>query len=179
MQQAPISSIISRQKSRHQEKISATASRDGRDKCHVCLNGMILVSQFANLPFTVCHVYSVSLYLSSCWPCHVSSSFWSIVRMVTCVYDSSALESLESKVAHSVKNWESDKVPYKHWYQNSCSDWLSWIVVRNDFNSVDRQSRELSANPVKTLGAEGLPRCDSGVWGWPPVGSSQGRPCCL
>ena len=52
-------------------------SRNKFSKCLKFLNKQCLFAMSLSL--------SLSLFLSSCRSCHVSSSFWSIVRRVTCV----------------------------------------------------------------------------------------------
>ena len=53
---------------------------------------------------------SFSLPLSSCWSCHISSSFWSIVRNNTFVFESSAAlwkQWNQKWLSHSLIQWVS------------------------------------------------------------------------
>ena len=63
----------------------------------------------------------LSMSLSSCWSCHVSSCFWSIFRKAMCVYDSpaSAVLSEDAEIKRQVSDWQGLLL--------SCPSWTAKI----------------------------------------------------
>ena len=86
--------------------------------------------------------------LSFCWLCHFSSYFWSIVRKVTCVYDSSAV---------LWRSW-NQKMTCSYWqcyYELSCPGQLKRIRIidlRPEMTALTLESsRFKAANTIKVV----------------------------
>ena len=132
--------------------------------------------------------FGLCLSLSFCWSYHVSSSFWSIVREVTCVNDNSAVlwrRWNQKSVCGSLLDWEChllscpEQLKKRH-NMILISTWWGNRSSRGNWRRRRRRERELgrtrrSSSPQTWSCWTRRTLCSSEFWG----GKKILRRCCL
>ena len=110
-------------------------------------------SMSSSFPFSlyVCTSSSLSLSLSSNWSYRASSSLGSVVREVTCVFDSCALpwrhwnQNVTERLTHSLTQWQSDlsSCPKKLSLVENQLRQISLLTLRISFTLLRKSVRDM------------------------------------